>query len=131
MLVIRTAEEMARALASPLGTTLYDRLTSHRDNLLSYPDFAFEELGLFLIVQPGDTLEAISGPIPARLIEGSAFILEAETVDLHGNLLELLFILSEDGFGLVLFVPLRPDIDPRLLSACEAFAPNLKLSADR
>lgn len=125
MIIIRTAEDLARALAAPPGPILHDRLEAYREYLADYP---FEELALFLITQPGDTLEAITATCAYRLVEGDRFIIEAEAIDRHCNWLEVLFVLSDDGFGLVLFVPLDCNIDPSLLAACQALSPNLNLS---
>jgi hypothetical protein len=130
MIVIRTAEEMARVLASRLDPAVRNCLSAHGDRLLNYSGYTLEELGVFVIVQPGDTLEDIGTANPARLVEDSAFAFAAETIDRHGNWLELLFILSDDGFGLTLFVPLTTGTDCKLLSACKALAPHLELSLD-
>jgi len=125
MIIIRTAEDLARALEAPLDPILHDRLEAHSEYLADYP---FEELALFLIIQPGDTLEAITAACAYRLVEGGRFTIEAEAIDRHGNWLEVLFVLSDDGFGLVLFVPLERGTDPSLLAACQALSPNLELT---
>ena len=52
MIVIRTAEEMARALDSPLEPTLKDRLQAHWDRLSEWDDYELSELAVFLIAQP-------------------------------------------------------------------------------
>lgn len=127
MIIIRTAEDLARALEAPLDPILHDRLEAQREYLAHYP---FEELALFLITQPGDTLETITAACAYRLVEGDRFTIEAETIDRHGNWLEVLFVLSDDSFGLVLFVPLERSTDPSLLTACQALSPNLNLTPD-
>ncbi len=127
MFVIRTAEEMACALTSPLDPTLRERLAAQRDHLLNYPEHAFEELGVFIVIQPGDSLNDISRTAAYCLADGESFSIEAEAIDQHGGWLELLFILSDDGFGLVLFVPLQQGTDPGILKACQALAPNRDL----
>lgn len=68
MLVIRTAEEMARALSSSLDPPLKERLEAQRDHLLDYPDYAFEELGLFVIswittLMPATRTRSSSAPV--------------------------------------------------------------------
>jgi len=122
---------MAKALSSPLDPLLHERLSAHRNHLLDYPDFPFEELGLFLIVQPGDTLDTVATASPVRLAQESTFTFEPETIDHHGDWLEVLFVMSDDGFGIVLFVSLVVATDPDLLSACQALAPNLELPGSR
>ena len=127
MQIIRTAEEIANALASSLDPTLRERLAAHRDYLLDYPGFALEELGEFLIVQPDDTLESINAACSAHLVKDDDFAFDAEGLDVYGHWLELLFVVSDDGFGVVLFVPLAQEADPALLSACQALAPSMNL----
>lgn len=124
MIIIRKAEDLARALEAPLDPILHHRLEAQREYLADYP---IEELALFLIAQPGDTLETITAACSYRLVESARFTIEAEAIDRHGNWLEVLWVLSDDGFGLVLFVPLESDTDPSLLAACQALSPNLNL----
>ncbi len=78
MLVFRTAEEMACALSSPLDPTLRERLAAQRNHLLDYPEHAFEELGVFIVIQPGDSLEDISKAAAYRLTGKEGFMIEAE-----------------------------------------------------
>lgn len=128
MLVIRTAEEMESALSAPLDTTLKDRLAAQREYLLDYPDQAYEELGVFVVVQPGDHLIDLNNVTAFRLVEGDRFTIEAELVERYGNWLEVLFVLSDDGLGLVLFVPLQPVTDPMIVQACQTLVPHLNLT---
>lgn len=128
MLVIRTAEDLARALALSLEPVVKERLAAHRDHLLDYPDYAFEELGLFIIVQPDDHLDDLNGVTSAALTAGALFAVEPERVARHDDWLEVLFIVSDDGFGVVLFVPLKEELDSTLLDACQKLASSLDLS---
>ncbi|WFL76146.1 hypothetical protein P7228_09035 [Altererythrobacter arenosus] len=121
MLVIRTAEELAYALDSPLETKLRTRLDARSKTLCDYLDeYALEELAIFIIAQPGDTLGDLNKVSPLRLVEGNRFVLEVETASQHDGWLELTFILSDDGSGLVLFVPTNPYPGADWRTACEA-----------
>lgn len=128
MLVIRTAEDMDSALSAPLATTVKDRLAAQREYLLDYPDHAFEELGVFVVVQPGDRMIDLNQVTAFRLVERDRFTIEAELVERYGNFLEVLFVLSDDGFGLILYVPLQPDTDPVIVQACQTLVPHLTLT---
>lgn len=128
MLVIRTAEEMACALASSLQPVIRERLAAHRDHLLDYPDYAFEELGMFIIVQPDDNLNDLNCVTGTSLAGRGRFTLEPESILRQDDCLELLFVISDDGFGAVLFVPLAEELDSVLLAACKDLAPSLNLS---
>lgn len=118
MIVIRTAEEMARALNSPLEPTLKDCLEVHWDRLSDWKDYELSELAVFLIVQPGDTLEQAEAAFGQPLIRDSKFCFLSELIGQHGGWFEVTFILSDDGFGLILFVQVSPNTDLRLMAAC-------------
>ena len=48
MIIIRSAEDLARALSWP---QLQPLLQAHADRLAAYDDFALEDLAMFAIVQ--------------------------------------------------------------------------------
>jgi hypothetical protein len=125
MLIIRTAEDLARALHDPPDRTLGERLAFHRDNLLTYPDFAFEDLCLILIGEPQDTLADVQTASPVPLLLDGAFAILPESLDRHGDWLEVLFIVSDDGFGIVLFVPLAEAMSEEVSTALQALPPNM------
>ncbi|NTZ42883.1 hypothetical protein G7A66_07235 [Altererythrobacter sp. SALINAS58] len=115
MLVIRTAEEMARALDSPIHPELKQPLAAHWERLSEYEGYDLSELAEFAIVEPGDTLQDLSEVIEVQLGEGGvapAFSLTPEIVEQHESWTELVFIYSDDGFGLVLFIPTAFVTDP-------------------
>ncbi len=124
MIVIRTAEELAHALASSLDPAVLMSLTAHRERLLEYEGSALEDLVQFLIVQPGDALDALNSVTGVQLTHDSSFTFPAECIDRHEHWLETLFILSDDGFGVVLFVPLSPQLDPMWQAALKAITPD-------
>lgn len=107
MIPIRSSADMDRALASELDADLKRALASKRDQLLEHEGYGLGELAHFLVAEPGDDPAALS--LPAEPL--------FELVQLHpGGWFEAVLILSDDGFGLALFVPDRPDTDPALLS---------------
>lgn len=118
MFVIRTAEEMARALDSPLEPTLKQRLQTHWDRLSEWDGYELSELAIFLIVQPPDTLEQAEAAFGQPLIRDSQFCFLPEQIDQHCGWIEVTFILSDDGFGLILLVQANPKTDCRLIAAC-------------
>jgi hypothetical protein len=110
MISIRSSADMARALAGALDPPIRRLLTLRRDQLLEHKDYDLGELAHFIIVEPCDTLATVSAeaglPIPFPSFE---------YVKRHGGWLEAVLILSDDGFGVALFVPDRIDLDPALL----------------
>ena len=118
MIVIRTADEMARALASPLDPTLKQRLHGHWERLSEWEDYELSELGMFLIAQPGDTLEQAQAAFGQPLVRDSKFCFLPEFAEQLGGWFEITFILSDDGFGLILFVQVVPGTHNDLIVAC-------------
>lgn len=125
MITIRSTADMARALASPLDAHLLQLLALRREQLLEHDGYDLAELAHFILVEPADTLAAIETaagiPLATNIIDGSklgdpGFSASFEYVERHsGAWFEAVTIVSDDGFGIVLLVPDRPDIDPALL----------------
>jgi hypothetical protein len=122
MIVIRTAEDMARALDSPLDPELLNLLQVHRARLAEWQDYDLQDLALFVIVQPPDTLADIEGACSWRLVQvgggAATFAICPEIIQRHAGWIEVTFILSDDGFGLVLLVSIAEGTNPTLLAAC-------------
>lgn len=122
MLSIRNSAQMEAALASVLDPALRALLTEQRDQLAGEGDLA--DLAHIIVAGPGDTLAAVEAeagvPISRNLVDGSRlgepdFTPSFEYVEQHpGGWFEAVLILSDDGFGIVLFVLDRVDVDPRL-----------------
>jgi hypothetical protein len=120
MHTIRTAEDLARALDSPLDPELLSILRDHAERLAAYADFPFEELVTILIVEVGERLtEAHPVSVGAGWRD---FSHSPEYVRFHVRWIEAVFVLSDDGFGLVLLVQQGERADPDLIAACEAEA---------
>jgi hypothetical protein len=122
MLSIRNNADMDRALVSLLDPALRRLLTLRRDQLTE-DGLDLNEIVHILIVRPGDTLaevEAEAGvAIATNLVDGSRlgdpeFEPLFEYVTRKDGWLEAVMILSDDGFGLVLFVPDTIDVDPAI-----------------
>jgi len=100
MYIITTSAEMAAFLAQPIDPKLYRVLSEKVEQLSEYDGYDLGELAHFLIVQPGDAAEAIEAALGfSPKMQG------AEAVTDHGGWVEAVFVLSDDGFGWVLFVP--------------------------
>lgn len=124
MISIRSTADMAHALASPIDADLKRLLALRCDQLLDCDGYDLGELAHFVVAEPLDTLAAIEGvvgvPLAANLVDGSnygdpGFTANFEYVARHGAWFEAVMILSDDGFGIVLFVPDRSDINQTLL----------------
>lgn len=124
MISIRSSDDMARALALPLEPELLELLALRRDQLLEHDGYDLGELAHFLVAEPADTVAAIEEvvgvPLATNFVDDSkygepGFTANFEYVERHGEWFEAVTIVSDDGFGIVLLVSDRPDIDPALL----------------
>lgn len=124
MLSIRSSADMEAALGTMLDPALRALLTERRDQLADDAGLDLAELAHIIVVRPGDTLAAVEAetgvPVGSNLVDGSrlgepGFTPSFEYVERHpGGWWEGVMILSDDGFGIVLLVPDRIDVDPAL-----------------
>ena len=130
MLSIRSTDAMTRALDLPLDITLRALLLRRMSQLTEYDDYDLGELAHFLVVQEGDTaieVEAELGfPVLTNFVDGRRFgdpefTPSWEWLEDHGGWFELVFVLTDDGFGWVLFIEDRAGADPELLELCHAY----------
>jgi hypothetical protein len=121
MINITNSAGLVRALDSPLDGAIKALLIERRDQLIEYIETDISELAHWIVVYPGDSADAIDTAAGFPIIAEPSF----EWVMDHGGLFELPTILSDDGFGVVLFVPDLDGIDPTLLTLCrERAEPN-------
>lgn len=88
-------------------------LTNRSEQILDDTDhdYKLEELARFVIVQPFDTVDQIEAAAGYPVVTSPAF----EWVIDHGGWYEATMILSDDGFGVILFAPEKAGVEPTLL----------------
>lgn len=127
MLVIRDPAEADR-VADPELRHLIQKTV--RDLSEDYP-YDPDELGYFLIVQPGDRLDTLSRQIGFHILVNrfsgiefghAGFTPSFELVDEHAGYYEMVFIISDDGYGVEVFIPKTEGVDPDLLAMCKRYA---------
>lgn len=93
--------------------------------------YDYDTHGYSIVVEPGDTVEALENetgyPILGSLFDDSRFgdpeyAPSFEALEEHPSCFEIVFILSDDGFGFTVFVPKADGIDAVLLSMCARYA---------
>jgi len=106
-------------------------LVALRMHELGKEPFDLSELGYFLIVQPGDSLDVIDTqlcfPILCNRYTGicfdqSGFTPSFEFVEEFSGCYEMVFVLDDTGFGVEVFLPKSEGIDPDLLEMCQRYA---------
>jgi hypothetical protein len=115
MHIIRTAEDLARALNSRIDPELHSILAGHAERLSAYPDFTFEELAMIVVVEVGDRLVnlALVGAGGGRFSPSPEYVLR------HSRWFEAVFVLSDDGFGIILLAEQGEGADPEVIAAFE------------
>ncbi len=87
--------------------------------------------GYFIVVEPGDSVAALEAESGCCMLTGRfteacfgdpGFVPSFEFIEEHTNCYECVWILSDDGFGVVILVPKVDGIDPRLMSMCATYA---------
>lgn len=91
-----------------------------------------EELGPMIVIGPGDTADDLSAIMGFSILEGlfdeshfgdEDFSPAFEFAESHGDhVFELVYIVSDGGYGYDIFIPNLPGIDPVLLSFCQTYA---------
>jgi hypothetical protein len=87
--------------------------------------------GEIIVAERGDTLGSLEGesgcPIATNPFDechfpDPDFAPACEVIEEHATCFEMVFILNDDGFGVLIFVPKHPGIDRDLLSLCRTHA---------
>lgn len=119
------------ASAAQIANPQIRRLVEQRIDDLGQEPFDLATLGYFIIVEPGDTLDAIDAqlgfPILCNRWTGirfgqPGFDPSFEFVEEFSGCFEMVFILDDSGFGIEVFVPKAAGIDSDLLMLCQRYA---------
>lgn len=107
-------------------TLLSTRIDSVSDLL---DDLGISDQMHIIIVEAGDTAENLEQAIPHNVLTDWAdrdwfdadFIPPWEVCEVHPRWFEITFILADDGFGVVVYVPRETCTDTVLLGLCERY----------
>ena len=102
---------LAHSTCPELNTLINERMTE----LADYDDYDIADLVNFLVVDTGDSLAAISQDLGFALDDASR---PWESFATHGHWHEVLVLLGEDGFGIVIYIPTNDLTDPALADLC-------------
>lgn len=93
--------------------------------------YDYELHGYMIVVEPGDSMESLekesSCPILHNLFDDACFgdpdvSPSFEALEEHASCYEMVFILNDDGFGIIIFIPKSDGIDTDLLAMCAQYA---------
>jgi hypothetical protein len=107
-------------------------LVQQRINDLGGEAFDADSLGYFLVVEAGDTIEAIHAQVGFNILknrftgirfDATGFTPSFEFVqEFTDCCYDMVFVLSDDGFGVELFIPKGEGTNPDLLAMCRMYA---------
>ncbi|MNF89910.1 hypothetical protein D3C84_724570 [compost metagenome] len=122
----KSIEEGARLYPVP---DLRELLAAHVKRLKEYEGYELSELVNFIVYEECDTVAdldaALGFPIMINHFDGCkygepGFSPSWEAIEEYTNWFELVYVLSDDGFGVVVFVPKHAD--PELLGMLQQYS---------
>ncbi|MEH6790475.1 hypothetical protein [Parasphingorhabdus sp.] len=130
MITLRTATAVKSTISLLADNQLRALLSERFDQLTSaWEGIDLSDLTHFLIIQPGDTTadaehelgwSLLVNPVDGARFGDPAFTPSWEWIEDHGGWFEAVFIMSDDGFGITLFVQDHPETDAELLDLCRS-----------
>ena len=132
MEIFKTSESIQTAAAHHPDAELRHLLSARIESLSDLLDeFPLSELMHVIVMETGDTAQSleIALSLPSLNYEAGhgldlsdpAFVPSWEICEAHAQWYEITFVLSSDGFGVVVYVP-KTCTDATLLALCERFA---------
>ena len=111
--------------------TQIKQLVQQRINDLGGEAFDSNELGYFLVVEIGDTIEAIQAQLGFDLLRNrftgirfnaTGFTPSFEFIEEFPACYDMVFVLDDTGIGVEILVPKEEGIDPDLIAMCRMYA---------
>ena len=107
------------------------QLVQQRINDLGGEAFDSNELGYFLVVEAGDSIEAIRATVGFDILHNrftgirfnaAGFTPSFEFIEELPACYDMVFVLDDTGIGVEIFVPKEEGIDPDLIAMCRMYA---------
>ncbi len=90
------------------------RLVGRRiKELIDYTDFDDPTIFRVIVLEPTNEVAALNGVLGFSLFERRCDVIES-----HEEWFELTLVLSDDGVGVIIYIPKSLSVDPSLLSYC-------------
>tara|TARA_R110000824_G_scaffold203222_7_gene387612 strand:+ start:1509 stop:1901 length:393 start_codon:yes stop_codon:yes gene_type:complete len=128
MITLRTASAVKSTIALLADNQLRALLTERLQQLTNaWEGIDLSYLTHFLIIQAGDTAadaenelgwSLLVNPVDGARVGQPDFTPSWEWIEDHGGWFEAVYIISDDGFGISLFVQDHPETDEELLAMC-------------
>jgi len=103
------------SIASTEDPALRALLETRVQALDEFDDCELHELVMFVIVEPFDSLHAVDQQLGFSVLTRPFDLMEE-----HLGYFEIVFVLSDDGYGLEVFVPKVSGVPDEMLAMCRA-----------
>lgn len=113
MRVYRDTVSISDACTSAKGTELGELIGRRIEELAEYEVDDLSSLIKILILKPDDALATVDAELGFSLLGRHCDVAEN-----HRDWFELTLVLSDDGFGAIVYVPKHADLDPLLMAYC-------------
>ena len=126
MIIVKTT-----AAIQQISDTAISKILQERINDLGGAAFDSIEIGYFLVVESGDTIEAITAQLGFAILcnrftgiryDQTGFTPSFEFVEEFPACYDMVFVLSDDGYGVEVFVQKASGVSPDLLAMCQRYA---------
>ena len=116
MKVFRETTAINDAHTTVLGSELGELLDRLLEELNEYGGFDLSELVHILVIEPSDALTDVDAELGFSLLDRPWDVVES-----HPGWYEITVVLSDDGFGWVIYVPKHASTDTALLEKCATY----------
>ena len=114
-----------------ISNTAIRELVRQRINDLGGEAFDTQAIGYFLVVNPADTIEAISAAVGFNILhnrftgirfDATGFTPSFEFIEEFTLCFDMVFVIDDSGFGIEIFVPKEEGVDADLTAMCRMYA---------
>lgn len=116
MQIYRDTDFLQAAVILDKKTQLERLIAKRLQDLAGYEDYELAELIHILVIEPSDALTDVDAELGFSLVDRPWDVVES-----HPGLYEITVIVSDDGFGWVIYVPKHASTDATLLEQCASY----------
>lgn len=116
MHIYRDTASLQEAVTNEADRQLREHIVKRLEDLSDYEDYAPSNLIHFLVIEPSDALTDVDVELGFSLSDRPWDVVES-----HPSWYEITVVLSDDGFGWVIYVPKHANTDPVLLEQCASY----------
>lgn len=130
MQILCDSHSIQEAVQSTNDPELTRLMMAHMERLSGYEDFDLGQLVNFIVMGRGDTVIELEAALGFSVMTNRSngchygdadFLPSWEVIEAHHYWYEVVYVLGDDGFGIVIFVP--KDTDPELIEMLQQYAP--------